>query len=159
MPAHLDCTLADDGSILGYQGIIKDITERKQDEKILKDSKTKLQLLYDTSSDAIILLNENGFFDCNGATLRLFGCASKEEFCSRHPADFSPPTQPDGTDPMSYARNNIAFALKEGSKRFKHLHHCSDGTNFPAEVLLDALVLEGKKVLQARVYVGAMGRS
>ncbi len=140
------------GKLIGLQGVTKDITERKKAEKILKDSKIKLQLLYDSSSDAIMLLDEKGFFDCNEATLRLFGCANREEFCSRHPADFSPPTQPDGTDSMIYARNNIAVALKEGSKRFEHLHRRLDGTDFPAEVLLDALMLEGRKVLQARVY-------
>jgi len=42
--------------------------------------------------------------------------------------------------------------LKEGSKRFEHLHHRLDGTEFLAEVLLDAMVLGGKKVLQARVF-------
>jgi len=132
--------------------MFSDITEKKKTDKILKDSKIKLQLLYDSSSDAIMLLDEKGFFDCNEATLRLFGCTSKEEFCSRHPADFSPPTQPDGTDSMSYVKKNIVFALKNGSKRFEHLHRRLDDTNFPAEVLLDALVLGGKKVLQARVY-------
>ena len=140
------------GKLIGIQGITRDIAERKKAEKILKDSKIKLQLLYDSSSDAIMLLDEKGFFDCNEATLRLFGCINREEFCSRHPADFSPPTQPDGTDSMSYAGNNIAVALKEGSKRFEYLHRRLDGTDFPAEVLFDALMLEGKKVLQARVY-------
>ena len=140
------------GKLIGIQGITRDIAERKKAEKILKDSKIKLQLLYDSSSDAIMLLDEKGFFDCNEATLRLFGCINWEEFCSRHPADFSPPTQPDGTDSMSYAGNNIAVALKEGSKRFEYLHRRLDGTDFPAEVLFDALMLEGKKVLQARVY-------
>ncbi len=140
------------GKLIGIQGITRDIAERKKAEKILKDSKIKLQLLYDSSSDAIMLLDEKGFFDCNEAALRLFGCINREEFCSRHPADFSPPTQPDGTDSMSYAGNNIAVALKEGSKRFEYLHRRLDGTDFPAEVLFDALMLEGKKVLQARVY-------
>jgi len=140
------------GKLIGLQGITRDITERKKAEKILKDSKIKLQLLYDSSSDAIMLLDEKGFFDCNEATLRLFGCANREEFCSRHPADFSPPTQPDGTDSISYAGNKIAVALKEGSQRFEYLHRRLDGTDFPAEVLLDAFMLEGKKVLQARVY-------
>jgi PAS domain S-box-containing protein len=140
------------GKLIGIQGITRDIAERKKAEKILKDSKIKLQLLYDSSSDAIMLLDEKGFFDCNEAALRLFGCTNREKFCSRHPADFSPPTQPDGTDSMSYAGNNIAVALKEGSKRFEYLHRRSDGTDFPAEVLFDALMLEGKKVLQARVY-------
>ncbi|MCK5233817.1 MAG: PAS domain-containing protein [Candidatus Aenigmarchaeota archaeon] len=133
-------------------GIFRDISARKKSEKLLQETRTKLQLLYDSSSDAIMLLDEKGFFDCNAATLRLFGCATKEDFCSRHPGNFSPKTQPDGTDSMRYAKNNIAFALKNGSKRFEHLHRRLNGTEFPAEVLLDALVLRGKKVLQARVF-------
>ncbi len=144
--------LNSNGKVIGLQGITRAIAERKKAEKILKDSKIKLQLLYDSSSDAIMLLDEKGFFDCNESTLRLFGCANKDEFCSMHPADFSPPTQPDGTDSMTYAKTNIAVALKKGSNRFEHLHRRLDGTDFPAEVLLDALMLEGKKVLQARVY-------
>ncbi|MFH0869565.1 MAG: PAS domain S-box protein [archaeon] len=135
-----------------FLSIIRDITERKKSEEALLESKIKLQLLYDSSSDAIMLLDEKGFFDCNKATLRLFGCATKEEFCSRHPADFSPPTQPDGTDSRRYARNNITRALKEGSARFEHVHRRLDGTDFPAEVLLDKIVLHGKGVLQARVF-------
>jgi PAS domain S-box-containing protein len=140
------------GKLIGLQGVTRDITERKKAEKILKDSKIKLQLLYDSSSDAIMLLDEKGFFDCNEAALRLFGCANREELYGRHPADFSPPVQPDGTDSMIYARNNIAVALKEGSKRFEHLHRRLDGTNFSADVLLNAMVIGGKNVLQARVY-------
>ncbi|MBW2737702.1 MAG: PAS domain S-box protein [Deltaproteobacteria bacterium] len=129
--------------------ILEDVAQK---EEALQESEEKYRTLYDSSSGAIMLLDEKGFFDCNEMTLRLFACASREEFCSRHPADFSPPTQPDGTDSMSYARNKIAVALKEGSKRFEHLHQRSDGTDFPAEVMLDALMLGGKKVLQARVY-------
>ena len=140
------------GLPIGFQGTTRDITERKKAEKILRESMTKLQLLYDSSSDAIILLDEKGFFDCNAATLSLFGCATKKEFCSRHPGDFSPPTQPDGTDSMSYAKNNIARALKEGYVQFEYLHRRLDGTDFFAQVLLNKMVLGGREVLQARVY-------
>ena len=129
-----------------------DITNRKKAEEALKESAEKVRTLYDSSSDAIMLLDEKGFFDCNDATLRLFGCANKEDFCSKHPADFSPLTQPDGTDTMSYAKNNIERALKEGSLRFEHLHRRLNGVNFSAEVLLDVMLLGGKKVLQARVF-------
>ncbi|MCD4761788.1 PAS domain S-box protein [bacterium] len=132
--------------------VSRDVTEQKKVEKTLRENKSKLQLLYDSSSDAIMLLDEKSFFDCNDATLQLFGCSTKEVFCSKHPSDFSPPTQPDGTDSMSYTKNNILRALKEGSARFEHLHRRLDGKDFPAEVLLDAFMLAGKKVLQARVF-------
>jgi len=147
------------GAGFNYKGdlcllaVIRDITERKKAEAAIYESKIKLQVLYDSSSDAIMLLDKKGFFDCNKAALRLFGCTTKEEFCSRHPADFSPQAQPDGIDSMTYASNNIIFALKEGSARFEHLHRRLDnGTDFPAQVLLDKMVLNGKEVLQARVF-------
>ena len=53
---------------------------------------------------------------------------------------------------MTYAKNNIELALREGSARFEHLHRRLDGTDFPAQVLLDKMVLGGKEVLQARVF-------
>ncbi|MCK5213758.1 MAG: PAS domain S-box protein [Candidatus Omnitrophica bacterium] len=154
IPVLLNCSVMKnkEGDITNIVCVARDITERKQAERELRESEEKVRTLYDSSSDAIMLLDDKGFFDCNEATLQLFGCATREEFCSRHPADLSPPTQPDGTDSMSYARNNITVALKEGNKRFEHLHRRLDGTDFSAEVLLDAMVLSGKKVLQARVF-------
>lgn len=144
--------IKENGKTVGLLLAGQDITDKLKADKELLESKIKLQVLYDSSSDAIMLLDEKGFFDCNDATLRLFGCATKEDFCSRNPSDFSPPTQPDGTDSMNYTKNNIKLALKEGCARFEHLHQRLDGTNFPAQVLLDKIVLGGKEVLQARVF-------
>ena len=71
---------------------IRNITERKQAEEALHRSETKFRTLYDSTSDAVMLLDEKGFFDCNQAALAIFGCATREEFCSKHPADLSPPS-------------------------------------------------------------------
>ena len=117
----------------------------------LRDSEEKFRALYELSSDAVILLDEKGFFDCNDATLQIFGCASREEFCSKHPADFSPSTQPDGMDSMRLANERIATAMEEGSKHFEWIHRRMNGEDFPAEVLLSALELGGRRVLQAVV--------
>jgi len=139
--------------ITGVVEFVRDITERKQAEEALRESEEKVRTLYDSSSDAIMLLDEKGYFDCNDATLRLFGCASREEFCSRHPADFSPPTQPCGTDSLTLANQRIATAMQTGCNRFEWMHKRIDSDEaFPANVLLDAMELGGKKVLQARVY-------
>jgi PAS domain S-box-containing protein len=118
----------------------------------LRRSETKFRTLYDTSRDAVMLLDTNGYFDCNRATLAMFGCASREEFCSKHPADVSPPMQPDGTDSRTRANQGIATALERGADYFEWMHKRVDtGETFPAEVLLSAMELDGKPVLQVVV--------
>jgi PAS domain S-box-containing protein len=99
-----------------------------------------------------MLLDTKGFFDCNPATLAMFGCATREEFCSKHPADVSPPVQPDGTDSRTRASQRIAAALEKGSDHFEWMHkRANTGEIFPAEVLFSAMELDGKPVLQAVV--------
>ncbi len=125
---------------------------RKQAEEALRRSETKFHTLYDSTSDAVMLLDEKGFFDCNQAALTMFGCATREEFCSKHPADFSPPIQPDGSDSRTLASQGIATALKKGKHQFEWVHQRADnGETFPTDVLLSAMELDGKPVLQAVV--------
>ncbi len=128
-----------------------EISKRQQAEGALRESETKFRTLFDSSSDAVMLLDAQGFFDCNEATLKVFGFAGREEFCSRHPADISPPTQPDGTDSVTLAEKQIAIAFQEGSNRFEWVHRRVGGIDFPAEVLLNSIELGGKEVLQAVV--------
>jgi PAS domain S-box-containing protein len=141
-----------DGVIARYIAIKQDISGRKRAEEALHRSETKFRTLYDSTSDAVMLLDEKGFFDCNPATLAMFGCGTREEFCSKHPADVSPPVQPDGTDSLMLANQRIATAMEKGSHQFEWVHKRADtGETFPAEVLLSAMELDGKPVLQAVV--------
>ncbi len=132
--------------------IARDITERKQAEEALRQSETRFRTLYDSTRDAVMLLDERGFFDCNASTLEIFGCTTREEFCAKHPADLSPPVQPDGTDSQTLANRHIAKAMQDGGLRFEWMHRRADNEqDFPAEVLLSSMVMDGKPVLQATV--------
>ena len=125
---------------------------REHSDEALRRSETKFRTLYDSAPDGVLLLDENGFFDCNPAALEAFGCASRSEICSKGPAALSPELQPCGTDSMTLANQRIAAALAEGSQRFEWVHKRADtGATFPAEVLLHAMELDGKRVLQAVV--------
>lgn len=118
----------------------------------LKESEEKFRSLFESTSDAVQLLDERGFFDCNPATLSLFGCPDTERFCSLHPADLSPARQPDGEDSETLARRHIATAMKDGSLHFEWMHKRLDtGEPFSAEVLLSPVMLHGKMALQATV--------
>ncbi len=150
---HNTCkAIVEDGRTVTLIGALQDITERKLSEARLRRSETKYRALYDSTGDAVMLLDQEGFYDCNQATLRAFGCASQEEFCGRHPSDLSPPKQPCGTDSRALASQHIATAMAYGSRQFEWMHQRVDNHQvFPAEVLLSALELDGKRVLQATV--------
>lgn len=111
----------------------------------------RFRSVFEGSNDAIMLLNEHGFFDCNVRTLDIFGLSSKEEFISCHPSDFSPPVQPDGQDSLSAANERISTALQRGQNRFEWIHRRKNGEDFPAEVLISAFDYGGERVLQATV--------
>jgi PAS domain S-box-containing protein len=131
--------------------VARDITERKKAEQKLKESEEKYETTFEASMDALMLLDEKGFFDCNAATLLLFGCRTKEEFTKNHPADLSPPKQPDGSNSMEAAMTHINKAYETGMDNFFWIHKRINGQTFPAEVLLTRMPMKGRNVLQATV--------
>jgi two-component system sensor histidine kinase/response regulator len=112
---------------------------------------TKFRMVFESSRDAIMLLDKQGFFYCNRATLEMFGLSSREEFIVLHPAELSPPTQPDGEDSRTSADKRIGEAFSRGYNKFEWMHRRKNGEDFPAEVWLTAFELEGRPVLQATV--------
>ncbi len=125
---------------------------RQRAENELRRSETLWRTLYDSTSDAVMLLTEERFFNCNRATLRLFGIKTFEQFYTKHPADLSPARQPGGEDSTQLAKQYIAAAIAQGSLHFEWEHQRADnGKIFPADVLLNAMQLDGKTVLQAVV--------
>ena len=134
-----------------FAAIFEDTTERKKIEDRLKESEEKYQTAFNASSDALMLLDEKGFLDCNKATLGLFGCESVTEFCKFHPADLSPQTQPDDIPSMNAAMSHIQKAFKKGTDHFFWIHSRTNGETFPADVLFTRMPLKGREVLQATV--------
>lgn len=107
--------------------------------------------LFAMSADAMMLLDESGFLYCNEATLRIFDCADRDEFCTKHPSDISPLLQPCGAPSRELADEAIAQAIEDGQNRFEWVHRRLSGECFDAEVLLSPAVWEGRSVLQAIV--------
>jgi PAS domain S-box-containing protein len=145
--------LPDEEALLdGLSSTVARVTTQTMAEEALLRSETRFRALYETTSDAVMLLGEHGFVDCNEATLKIFGCRDKAEFYTQQPATLSPATQPNGTSSVDLAHQRVAEAINQGSARFEWLHQRLDtGNVFPAEVLLNRMELDGQVIVQATV--------
>ena len=129
----------------------QNITERKSSELHYQGKEQLLRSVYDSSSDAIILLADNSVFDCNAKAIQMFGFASIEEFLKLHPVDLSPFHQPDGVESRIKAEAHMQRAMEHGEARFDWIHRRKDGNLFSAEVLLTYFESQGRHLMQATV--------
>lgn len=166
----------DKNQITNFIAIKQDITQRKKIESELKrmneeleemvrdrtkelldandallQSEQKFRSLFEFSSDAVMLMDRNGYYDCNPATLKVFGCKSKEEFLSKTIIDFSPEYQPDNNRSEAMVENYINEVENNGSARFEWKHIHLDGSEFYADTWLTLMYLGGRRVIQAVV--------
>ncbi|MGB9334462.1 MAG: PAS domain S-box protein [Candidatus Acidiferrales bacterium] len=150
-PAEITLSPLETEEGLLVSSAIRDISERRLSEKRLQDSESRHRAVFEESADANLLMNENGFLDCNAAALQMFGCSNRAELTALHPSDISPENQPDGTPSRLAADQKIAATLLAGRQRFEWMHRRKNGEVFPAEVWLTALTLSGKPTLLAAV--------
>jgi two-component system sensor histidine kinase/response regulator len=132
-------------------GLGVNLTESKRAAQQLRDSESKHRVLFEDSADATLVLGEQRFVDCNLAAVQMFGYATVADLTALHPADLSPPNQPDGTPSLAGSKQKMATAFLNGKNRFEWLHRRKNGEVFPAEVCLTALTLHGQPALMATV--------
>ncbi|MBW2543792.1 MAG: response regulator [Deltaproteobacteria bacterium] len=115
--------------------------------------------LFEHSPDAILIIEEERFVDCNPAAARMMRFPSKRALLERysggqregtlraHPSEFSPPKQPDGRDSFEKAEEMMQIAIEQGSHCFEWDHLRADGEIFPVEVMLTAVDRGPKRVI------------
>lgn len=131
-------------------GLVVDLTAHMAAKAALRESETKFKTLFETANDAIILMNEQVFLDCNRMTETMFG-APRQDILQHSPLDFSPERQPDGRASAEKAVEKIQSALAGYPQSFEWLHCRSDRTAFYVEVRLNRVELGGQFYLQAIV--------
>jgi diguanylate cyclase (GGDEF)-like protein/PAS domain S-box-containing protein len=133
-----------------FIAIKQDVSARKQSAELLQDSENQYRVLFEDSADANLLMAEKGFLKWNSAALRMFGYPNG--ILNVHPADISPPRQPDGSSSLAGAEQKMAAAYRNGTERFEWLHKRHNGEVFLTEVSLTALTLGGRPVLLANIH-------
>ena len=130
-----------------FMAYVQDITRRKRAEEALHESEKRFMDVLYSSSDAILLIHENTFVDCNEATAKMLGYANRDEFLQTHPSDLSPPTQPDGKSSYEKAEEMMALAFERGFHRFEWIHRRANGEDLPVEVSLTPIIQNGRDLL------------
>lgn len=139
-----------DGRVGGVITYTEVITDRKKAEQTIRESESKFRLLFEESSDAIFILRQDRFVDCNPRAVEMYRC-DRDELIDRTPLEFSPPTQPDGQDSTEKAMEKIRLAFSGRPQVFEWVHSRADGSRFDAEISLNRLYIGDTYYLQGIV--------
>ncbi|MEO0373292.1 MAG: AAA family ATPase, partial [Cyanobacteria bacterium P01_A01_bin.17] len=119
--------------------------------KLLKASENRLRALFNQASDAIFLLGEQGFIDCNQAAVALLQYPSKADLLALQPRQISPERQPDGQRSEEKAKLFFREALQRCNLRFEWVHQRCDGTVFWTEITLTPIRYAGEIIFHCIV--------
>jgi len=119
----------------------------KKQTQILDERESKYHSLFEMSTNAILVIENQKFIDCNRAVVKMLGYKNKKELLNTHPSELSPQKQPDGRYSFEKAEEMIALAIKNGIHHFEWIHTKANGEDFPVEVLLGALRYKGRILL------------
>jgi PAS domain S-box-containing protein len=136
-----------EGELIGVITFGRDLSELKRAEIALQQSNARFQTLFDSSPDPVWIIDQNRFVDCNQAAVEMLGYPDKSQLLNTHPSELSPSHQPDGEASFDKAERLFRTAKERGLLRFEWIHRRADGSDFPAEVTLSLIELEGHQVI------------
>jgi two-component system sensor histidine kinase/response regulator len=123
-----------------YTGILRDVSERRAAEE-------RFKIIFEQSSDAHLLLDENGIFDCNNAAVGMLRFRNRSDLLGRTSVDLSPEFQDDGARSEVRWNEMLKVAQQRSHHRFEWIHRRADGELFPVEVSLTPVRVKGKPVM------------
>ena len=116
----------------------------------LARSETTHKTLFDSTSEGIIVFRKGYFDDVNPAVCQIFG-GTKEQLIGRTPYELSPEYQPNGHSSKDQAMYFISQCLSGKPQNFEWRHTRIDGSEFDADITLNAVKLHGEDTLFALV--------
>ncbi len=127
-----------------------DITANRKAQEEIRESERRYRNLFNLANDAILILENGVFMDCNQRTEDLLGY-SRKEIIGKTPANISPEFQSDGQKSIPASKKMLDAAMRTDKQLFAWQHKKADGTIFDAEVSLSRIKYGDKVLIQAAV--------
>ncbi len=130
--------------------VARDITSNKAIQQALRESEARFKTLFEHSPEAIVLfdLDSETFVDANQNALDLYQL-DRETLLKSHPAELSPPMQPNGRRSSEMAAEKIKQAWEGNSTVFEWVHTCANGDVVPCEVRLVPMPSSKRRIVRA----------
>ena len=143
------CAIEDDGRKI-YVLAIRDMSERIEADRALRESEARYRSLVDSAPEAIAVLDPKTgrFADGNDKVLKLFKI-SRAKLLASGPDDLSPLLQPDGSPTADASRERIDSVLAGNEEVFEWVHSDADGQLIPCEVRLARIEFGGRAMVRA----------
>ena len=123
----------------------------ERNQQFIENQELKYRSMFNSVDDAIFLISEGKFVDCNTSAIKLFETDSKEAFINTSPANISPARQPNGSDSTELSLKMMMNAIENKSNRFEWIHKKTNGELFPAEVSLTRIDVKDQIFIHANV--------
>lgn len=128
------------GKLEGLIIVCRDITEKLEIERKLKEEHIRRKILIDESGDGIVVLDENGkVFETNKKFAEMLGYTI-DELMSKYVWDWD----------IKIPKEQIQFLIKDADERghhFETIHKRKDGTFFDVELSNNGAFIDGKKLI------------
>lgn len=131
---------------------LRDITERKEAERALRENEERYRALVEYAPEAIVVLDidKNRFCDANDKACELFNL-SRSRLLTVGPKALSPTVQPDGRPSFGVKRGYVDRAMAGEHPTFEWTHRDASGREFPCEVRFSPLPARDRKLLRVSI--------
>jgi PAS domain S-box-containing protein len=116
--------------------------------KDLKDRETRFHALFEETYDAILIIVDGKYIDCNSSSERLLQ-GTKEQIIGKTLWDLAPEVQPSGVSSSAIAMEKLNLALAGEHQRFEWMQRTLTGREFDAEVSLIRIQIDDTVAVQA----------